>query len=83
MKISQLPEPFKSLAIKRREEYGFPHSENQDVLWCAFNWKRTPEGAAFWDMVDEKRYKTEVVRNRIQALRESGEIQCNWMMISR
>jgi hypothetical protein len=58
MQINNLPPVFKHLAFLRRKEYGFPEAEQNDVqsLWCAFDWKRTPEGAQFWDFVDDRKY---------------------------
>jgi hypothetical protein len=58
MQINKLPARFRDLALQRRKEYGFPFAEETDVqsLWCAFEWKRTPEGAHFWDLVDDRKY---------------------------
>jgi hypothetical protein len=58
MQINNLPPVFKHLAFLRRKEYGFPEAEENDVqsLWCAFDWKRTPEGAQFWDFVDDRKF---------------------------
>lgn len=68
-KISKLPEPYKSLAEKRREE-----SEENDKHWhdavvkeygCdnldyAFNWFDTPENDVFWDAVYEAKDESEL-----------------------
>jgi hypothetical protein len=49
MKISELPEPYRSLARLRetqREYRGL--QKGCDVLCDAFSWGRTPEGGEFW-----------------------------------
>jgi hypothetical protein len=58
MQINKLPLRLRELALRRRREYGFPGAEANDVqsLWCAFPWKDTPEGAHFWDWVDDGKY---------------------------
>lgn len=47
MLISQLPEPYKSLAIQRRKEFK-PHQIDEDNLNSAFAWYKTPEKEVFW-----------------------------------
>jgi len=58
MQINKLPARFRDLALQRRKEYGFPGADERDEqsLWCAFDWKRTPEGAQFWDFVDDRKF---------------------------
>ena len=51
MKISELPEPYKTLAEKRRREDDEPNTEIDDLI-AAFEWSHTPEGIDFWDAVD-------------------------------
>lgn len=46
--ISKLPEPYKSLAELRREQFGQP---DEDKLTVAFLWKDTLEGEEFWDEI--------------------------------
>lgn len=46
MNISELPEPYKSLAIKRRAEYDIKN--NEDDLTSAISWLKTKEGYKFW-----------------------------------
>ena len=50
MKISELPEPYKTLAEKRRREDDDPNMEADDPI-SAFVWTHTPEGSDFWDDV--------------------------------
>ena len=45
MKISELTEPYKSLAEMRRGD------RKDDLLACAFEWDDTPEWGAFWGKV--------------------------------
>ena len=52
MKISELPEPYKTRAEKRRREDVVPHMK-ADVISKAFVWMKTPEGISFWNDVHE------------------------------
>jgi hypothetical protein len=49
MKISELPEEVKALALLRQLECKcFFHSKNTDNLWHAFDWSETIEGDEYW-----------------------------------
>lgn len=49
--ISELPEPYRSLARLREKKF---HERNQDdrPLILGFDWTETPEGRVFWFAVD-------------------------------
>lgn len=49
MRISQLPEKYKKLAIKRMNEY---RTDSVDRVVFAFCWESTPEGCDFWYLVE-------------------------------
>jgi len=46
MRISELPEPYKSLANSRRDADSV--AQETDTLAEAFTWSDTPEGGEFW-----------------------------------
>jgi hypothetical protein len=50
MLISELPQPYKALAEKRREEEKstYFYSKNSDSIIKAFNWSDTTEDNGFW-----------------------------------
>lgn len=50
MNLSELPEPYKSLAEKNRDEQGIPTDYPDDIAF-SFRWKTTKEGWDFWDTV--------------------------------
>lgn len=55
MKISELPEPYRSLARLRSNQpecWGCEFTTGGDRLSKAFGWAYTPEGFEFWDDVD-------------------------------
>ena len=56
--LNRLPEPYRSLALKRAEEQPYYSMEDpSESVWCAVQgalWKfDTPEGYAFWDAVTD------------------------------
>jgi hypothetical protein len=57
--LNRLPEPYRTLALKRAEEKPyFKLSEKSELavhmaLYEAFRWNDTPEGEDFWDAVYE------------------------------
>jgi hypothetical protein len=53
MKISELKEPLKSLAIKRREERDSDYMDFSDDLDEAFSWSKTLEDWEFWNSVNQ------------------------------
>lgn len=50
-----LPEPYRSLAIKRIDKEYVDYRDECDnpneALTCSFVWSNTPEGSSFWDCV--------------------------------
>ena len=57
MKIKDLKQPYKALALVRQKEQG--NNPNEDVRlqsFSAFNWLSTKEGHRWWDMVREGNY---------------------------
>ena len=53
--ISQLPEPIKALAEKRRSEQ-LDYYQKEDVLPRAFDWNVTEEGFDFWNQINKSNY---------------------------
>jgi hypothetical protein len=50
MKISELPEEVRELALLRKKECKcFFHSKNTDNLWHAFDWSKTEESYNYWE----------------------------------
>jgi len=62
MQINKLPDRLREMALRNRRTIGFPGAEaaDQQSLWLAFPWKDSPEGAEFWDYVDEGKFHVAV-----------------------
>jgi hypothetical protein len=55
MKISELPEEVRELALLRQKECEcYFHSKGTDNLWHAFDWNETKEGKDFWSEWHDK-----------------------------
>lgn len=54
MRIKDLKEPNKTLALKRQKEFRSIENENQ-IIAVAFDWSRTPEGRDYWLKLANKR----------------------------
>lgn len=55
LRISQLPEQIKKLALLRQKEAGFPPNENIELnvhYRHGFDWGKTPEGHDFWKEIN-------------------------------
>jgi len=59
--ISELPEPIRELAEKRRSEQNFP--KEIDILPRAFDWFITPEGIEFWREINKENYSVFYEKN--------------------
>ncbi len=59
MKISELPQEIKELALLRQKECVPPfHDKKTDELCLAFNWSETKEGFDYWEEYYRTRFKT-------------------------
>jgi len=54
--ISQLPEPIKALAEKRRSEQNPDSKEDDLASYNQFDWSKTPEGWRFWSQINFDNY---------------------------
>lgn len=54
--ISQLPEPIKALAEKRRSEQNPDSKEDDLASYNQFDWSKTPEGWSFWSQINFDNY---------------------------
>ena len=59
--ISELPEPIRELAEKRRSEQMFP--KGIDILPRAFDWFITNEGIEFWREINKENYSVFYEKN--------------------
>lgn len=59
MKISDLPEKLKELALLRQRESGWNKLGGDNDLASAFSWQETKEGAGFWFDIDEGEFPEE------------------------
>jgi hypothetical protein len=58
MRISELPQEIKELALFRQLEFNdLKYSKTTDKLGNSFNWEKTPEGHDYWDEWDDKEPK--------------------------
>lgn len=59
--ISQLPEPYKELALKRQQECAYDiFLKTTDNLATAFIWDGTPEGEEWWESVFDAKTEAEL-----------------------
>jgi len=70
MNISELPEPYKSLALQRVKE------GNDDITSVEFSgdylfyWKTTPEGHHFWQEVKDAKHEGQLPKHPLQTYAE-------------
>ncbi len=68
MKISELPEEVRELALKRQKECEcYYHSKGTDNLWHAFDWNETKEGDYYWQQWHDRKpsYTDNLISNLI------------------
>jgi hypothetical protein len=63
MKVSELPDTFKELALKHQEVDGNEVDESVDLV-NAFDWKTSPEGGEFWWDVYNEKYHDAITKNK-------------------
>lgn len=76
MRISELPEPYKSLAESRRDADEF--SQKTNLLSSAFSWRKTKEGRKFWRDVDNAVAVTDLPM--VPSLEPSLLTACKWLV---
>lgn len=58
MKIKDLPQPIKELALKRQVEQGNePNADSKLIFKQTFNWEGTVEGYDFWAEIARRNFK--------------------------
>jgi hypothetical protein len=63
MKVSELPESFKELALKYQESANNEVDESVDLV-NAFDWNTSPEGGEFWWDVHNGQYHDAITKNK-------------------
>lgn len=72
MKISELPQEVRELALKyQQNDPNWYHSIKTDNLENAFTWKYTKEGEKFWSEWDEKELPESLIHSFANEIKEN------------
>jgi hypothetical protein len=77
MKISELPEEIKQLALLRQQEANISISgflESSDILEDAFSWANTKEGLDYWRDWNNKELKDTIVESVVERFKQRSKV---------